>query len=204
MFLSCKKVFYADHVFHVSESVYEPSDDSFLFAENLHVKKGCYVLDMGAGCGILGIVAAENAKSVVAVDVNPYAVRCAKENARLNHVEDKMLLLQGDLFTPIKVGEKFDLIVFNAPYLPTESAESESWLEKAWSGGKNGRQTIDRFISQAPKYLKRGGSIDLMQSSLSDVGCTLEKFKEGGLETQVIAERNLPFFETVFLIEAKG
>jgi hypothetical protein len=43
-----------------------------------------------------------------------------------------------------------------------------------------------------------------MQSSLSDVGCTLEKFKEGGLETQVIAERNLPFFETVFLIEAKG
>jgi len=81
-----KKVFFADYGFHVSGNVYEPAEDSFLFAENLAVKEGEIVLDMGAGCGILGIIAAEKAAKVVAVDINPYAVRCAKENAKLNRV----------------------------------------------------------------------------------------------------------------------
>ena len=102
------------------------------------------------------------------------------------------------------MGERFDLIVFNAPYLPTESAESESWLEKAWSGGTSGRQTIDRFISQAPEHLRKGGRILLMQSSLSDLCCTLKKFEECGLGIRIVAERNLPYFETIVLIEAKS
>ena len=44
-----------------SEDVYEPAEDSFLFAENLDVEKGAQVLDVGTGCGILGILAAEKA-----------------------------------------------------------------------------------------------------------------------------------------------
>ena len=78
-----KRVFFGDYVFLVDENVYEPAEDSFLFAENLDVKEGERVLDVGTGCGILGIIAAKKAGEVVAVDVNPYAVRCAKENARL-------------------------------------------------------------------------------------------------------------------------
>jgi release factor glutamine methyltransferase len=48
-----KKVCFRDYVFHVYENVYEPAEDSFLFAENLAVEKGEVVLDMGTGCGIL-------------------------------------------------------------------------------------------------------------------------------------------------------
>ena len=88
-----KKVFFANYTFHVSESVYEPAEDSFLFAENLKVPDGASVIDMGTGCGILGIIAAENASKVVAVDINPHAVRCAKKNAKLNNVENKMFFL---------------------------------------------------------------------------------------------------------------
>ena len=150
-----KKVFFADYGFHVSGNVYEPAEDSFLFAENLAVKEGEVILDMGAGCGILSIIAAEKAAKVVAVDINPYAIRCAKENAKLNRVADKIFFVQGDLFTPIKIGEKFSLILFNAPYLPSESTEEASWLELAWAGGVTGRQVIDRFICKAPRYLKR-------------------------------------------------
>jgi release factor glutamine methyltransferase len=198
-----KKVFFEDWVFCVLENVYEPAEDSFLFAENLAVGEGDVVLDMGTGCGILGVVAAEKAAKVVAVDVNPYAVRCAKENAKLNGVLDRMFFVQGDLFSAIRIGERFDLVLFNAPYLPSESGEDGSLLGRAWSGGVAGRQVVDGFIREVPKYLKRCGRVFLMQSSLSGLSETLRKFEENGLKASVVAEQALPFFETIVLVKAE-
>ena len=198
-----KKVYFRDYIFHVYERVYEPAEDSFLFAENLAVKKGEVVLDMGTGCGILGIIAADKAAKVVMVDVNPYAVRCAKENAKLNGVLEKICFLQGDLFAPMRTEEKFDSILFNAPYLPSKPSEDESWLRRAWAGGVAGRQVIDRFICQAPEYLKENGCMLLMQSTLSNVNETLRRFRKSGLGTSVVVKRALPFFETIVLIKAE-
>lgn len=59
MALPVKKVFYAGYIFHIWQGVYEPAEDSFLFAENLTVQQDEDVLDMGTGCGILGIIAAK-------------------------------------------------------------------------------------------------------------------------------------------------
>ncbi|MBS7632858.1 methyltransferase, partial [Candidatus Bathyarchaeota archaeon] len=61
-----KRVLFGDFVFFVDENVYEPAEDSFLFAEKLAVGEGSRVLDMGTGCGILGVVAAGKAGEVVA------------------------------------------------------------------------------------------------------------------------------------------
>ncbi len=197
-----KKVFFNNYAFNVWNGVYEPAEDSFLFAENLTLGKGERVLDMGAGCGILSIVAAEKASMVLAVDINPYAVRCAKENAKLNYVADKMFFVQGDLFAPIRIAQKFDLIMFNAPYLPSEPREGEDWLARAWCGGVDGRAVIDRFICEVPKHLRSGGRVLLMQSTLADASKTLDLFSKNGFETEIIAKRDLPFFETILLIQA--
>jgi len=198
-----KKVYFRDYIFHVYENVYEPAEDSFLFAENLAVKKDEVVLDMGTGCGILGIIAAEKAAKIVMVDINPYAVRCAKENAKLNGVLEKICFVQGDLFAPIRTEEKFDSILFNAPYLPSKPSEDKSWLGRAWAGGAGGRQVIDRFICEAPEYLKENGCILLMQSTLSNVNETLRRFEKNGLKTSIVAKRSLPFFETIVLVKAE-
>ena len=197
-----KKAFFGEFVFEVCEEVYEPAEDSFLFAENLRVKAGARVLDMGTGSGILGILAAKQASEVLAVDVNPYAIYCAKQNAKRNSRQSNMNFLQGDLFTPLTEEAKFDLILFNSPYLPSEQGEDATWLGRAWAGGATGRQVIDRFISQAPQYLEENGEILLMQSNLANVEQTQEKFLAYGLKTETVASLNLPFFEILFLLKA--
>lgn len=198
---SPKKFFSNSLIFDVWENVYEPSDDSVLFAESLDVNEGQLVLDMGTGCGILGILSAKKASAVWAVDINPHAILCAKVNARINRVVDKMSFVQSNLFSAFRENTKFDLILFNAPYLPTESNKKDSWLEFAWAGGTSGREIIDCFIHQAPKHLETNGHIFLMQSTLSNVDETIFKFKQFGLPALVVAELTVPFFEKIVLVK---
>jgi release factor glutamine methyltransferase len=199
-----KRAHFGDYVFNVYEDVYEPAEDSFLFAENLDVKENEQVLDLGTGCGVLGILAAKKAARVVAVDLNPYAIRCAKQNSTLNGVCNKIDFVQASLFTALNPNSVFDLILFNAPYLPSEENETVTWIGRSWAGGANGREVVDRFISEAPPHLKPNGRVLLMQSTLTGVQETVHKFSEHNLKATVKAAQKLPFFETLTLIEAKA
>ena len=197
-----KKAHFRDHIFLVDEHVYEPAEDTFLIAEKMRVTEDDTVLYMGTGCGILAVLAAEKAKSVLAVDVNPYAIQCAAKNAENNGVKERIEFQPGDLFHSIKQNERFSLILFNAPYLPSEPDEEKSWIGKAWAGGPNGRKILDRFVTDAPKFLAEGGRIQLVQSSLSDVNRTIEMFSELDLQATVAAQVKVAF-ESIVLVEAK-
>ncbi|HTX61424.1 MAG TPA: HemK2/MTQ2 family protein methyltransferase, partial [Methanobacterium sp.] len=105
------------------------------------------------------------------------------------------------LFEPVK-DEKFDLILFNTPYLPSSDDEKiDDELEAAWNGGKNGRKTIDRFITVAKDYLKPEGKVQLVQSSLADNQETLDKLRGLGFEAD-ITSREKCFFEEIVVITA--
>jgi release factor glutamine methyltransferase len=197
-----KKVYFKDYVFLVDEHVYEPAEDTFLLAEKMRVEEDDAVLDMGTGCGILAVLAVEKAKSVLAVDINPYAIECAIKNAEMNGARERIEFRHGDLFQPIKPNEQFNLILFNSPYLPSEPDEEKSWVGKAWAGGRNGRKIIDRFIMNAPNFLAAGGRIQLVQSSLSDVNRSLKMFSERSLQAMVVAQVKVAF-ESIVLVEAK-
>jgi release factor glutamine methyltransferase len=197
-----KRTFFKNYNLHINENVYEPAEDTFLFAENLRVRDGAIVADIGTGCGILGILASKKAAKVIAIDVNPYAVRCAKQNAKLANVAEKMLFIQGSLFEPLSPKQLFDTILFNAPYLPSNETEGSQWIDRAWAGGFSGRKVIDEFISQASKHISSNCEILLMQSTLANAEATIKRFRKQGFKTDIVAKEDLPFFETILLIRA--
>ncbi|MGL4739073.1 MAG: 50S ribosomal protein L11 methyltransferase [Cellulosilyticaceae bacterium] len=77
-----------------------------------YIKPEDTVLDIGTGSGILGIIAAKmGAKRVIGVDIDPVAVRVAKENVATNHVSDVMDVRAGNLLDV--VSEKGNIVVSN-------------------------------------------------------------------------------------------
>jgi release factor glutamine methyltransferase len=186
--------------FQTCEKVYEPAEDTFLLVDNLEVKKTDNVLEIGTGTGIIAIIASKQAKNVVAVDINEYAVECTKKNSEINHSSIDIRL--GDLFDTVE-NEKFDIILFNTPYLPTnEDQIVDDELEAAWNGGVDGRVIINRFIKDLTAHLNPGGRVQMVQSSLSNVEQTMKIFEDMGFGVSVTAAQRL-FFEEIVVLTAQ-
>src|SRR3989344_1582935 len=135
--------------------LYEPSEDSFLLQEQVRKYAKGKVLDMGTGAGILAKTALEKTKDVLAVDINEEAVNNCKKL--------KINCIKSDLFEKVK--GKFDLIIFNPPYLPDDNIKLEDNLNHI--GGKKGNEVLERFFSQTKKYLTKEGKILIVFSSLT-------------------------------------
>lgn len=192
---------YKGTVIYKHPEVYEPAEDTFLLVENLDIKRKDEVLEIGTGTGLITIIAAQNSRRVVATDINEHAIKCALKNTIANRTYN-VELREGNLFEPV-AGEKFDLILFNTPYLPTDEDEKiDGELNAAFDGGLEGRETIDQFIEQVKDYLKEEGRVQLVQSSLSDNDKTISKLEESGFDTEITA-REKCFFEEIVVITGK-
>ncbi len=189
---------YKGTVIYKHPHVYEPAEDTFLLAENLNIKRSDEVLEIGTGTGLITVIAAQRSRKVVATDINKHAVECALKNIIANRTYN-VELREGNLFEPVK-DEKFDLILFNTPYLPTEEDEKlDDELNAAFDGGLEGREAIDRFLEEVKDYLKDGGRIQLVQSSLSDNEKTIKKLEELGFNAGITASEKC-FFEEIVVI----
>lgn len=199
-----KRIEYGALAFYVFPEVYQPSDDTFLLADHLGAHPGLRVADIGSGCGILGILAASKGCNVTAVDINPFAIDCSRLNARLNGVSNRFEAKLGDLFQDLG-GEKFDLMIFNPPYLPqSDEEETGGWLEKAWQGGSSGKEVIDRFLKDGSMHLFTEGEIRMVLSSLSSPESTILDLKARGFEVTVLAKEKLDFEELTVLKARKS
>ncbi|MPN10930.1 Release factor glutamine methyltransferase [bioreactor metagenome] len=128
---------------------------------------------------------------VFATEINPHAARCAKANG----VE----VIRTDLFRGLKKdGRKpfFDLILFNPPYLPTSEDEKvPGWLNYAFDGGASGRETLDRFFDEVRDYLKPGGKILVLISSITGFEAVKEKMMRSGFEVDIVLRKKVSFEE---------
>ena len=145
--------------------VYVPADQSVpaMFKEYGHLMKGKRVLDMGAGAGILALLAAHlGAASVLATDNNPKAVANVRLNARqlaLDHIVETRG--PADLFDSVQ-GENFHVILFNAPWI---QGEPQTLYDTA--NYDPGYQVLDGFLKNASAHLTPDGVILLQYSDVS-------------------------------------
>jgi len=158
--------------------IYEPAEDSFLLEKYVKIYSKGNVLDMGCGSGIQSLASKGN---VLSVDINEEAVEFCKKKG-LNAI-------QSDLFS--NINEKFDLIIFNPPYLPKDNDEDpESAL--ITTGGKTGMEILERFFYEVREYLVPNGKILLVCSSLT--GDIEKLFKKNSFNFKLLETKNY-FFE---------
>jgi release factor glutamine methyltransferase len=172
--------------------IYEPAEDSYLLEKWVRKLARGNVLDIGTGSGIQAAAAAEKAEKVVAVDIDSEAIEYASK--KFSMVEFR----QGNLFRPIKKDERFDLIVFNPPYLPEDRLEKSAIT----TGGKEGWEIIARFLKGAKKHLNKEGKILIVFSSLTHENKVLELAKKEGFSAKLLEKKHISF-EDIFVYELR-
>ena len=169
--------------------VYEPQEDSYLLLK--YVKQLAYgkVIDLGTGSGILAEGAAQSpaVKKVYAVDIDDEAVSNLKKCK-----SEKIKCLRSDLFA--SVNERFDVIIFNPPYLPADEKDKDYALD----GGKKGYELIAKFLKQAKKHLRAGGFILMVFSSRTGKKKVDEKIAAEGYDYELLEKKRLAFFEELY------
>ncbi len=178
--------------FEVSPAVLIPRPESeFVVLECLRLAAGRAaprILDIGTGSGNLAVAVAHQLKnaSVMAVDLSPEALAVAARNAAKHGVSDRIQFLTGDLFAPISDGDRFDFILCNPPYIPSDEIKSlavgvrDYEPHLALDGGADGFAVFDHLVSEAAQRLISGGHLiveigapqnDPARQRLLKVGC---------------------------------
>jgi release factor glutamine methyltransferase len=176
--------------------IYKPAEDSQLLLQYARNNVKGSVLDMGTGSGFIALelVSEPGVNDIVAVDIDPKAIAVAKKKAKKANVINKIEFIVSDLFDKLK-NRKFDWILFNPPYLPSESSLDEI----SWAGGNEGSEVITRFLEQAFRHLNPKGRIILVSSSFTNL--KFDSIKES-YDVTVLGKTRL-FFETLYCLLLK-
>ena len=174
--------------------IYQPAEDSYLLSEVLGkeipelLKKNQHLqfLEIGSGSGILLETAKKlgiKREHIFGADINKEAV----EHCRSLDFN----CIYSDLFENVQ--GKYDLIIFNPPYLPKDSKEPKD-SQLATTGGLSGSEIINEFLKQAENYLEENGRIFLLISSLTK-GIKWREFKKKKLGKEKLFFEELSVWE---------
>jgi len=179
--------------------VYSPSDDSFLLAREVQKyfeslekseKENIKVLDMGSGSGIQALTAINAGASksnVLCADIDKEAIAELKKQ--------NLSAAESDLYSNIEKSNRFNLIIFNAPYLPADKYDKKPDT----TAGKKGNEIIIRFLKDSKPYLAEKGIILLLFSSLSKPKSILSQAKKLKYKIKKLSEENVGMMESLFV-----
>ena len=134
--------------------------DAVLLADFANARPGQKVLDLGTGTGIIPILmeARYDGDDYYALEIQKDSVDMARRSVRLNHLEDKIQILEGDIKEAVSIFEaaSFDVITTNPPYMTQDSGIKNPGEAKAIARHEI-LCNLEDVISQSSKLLKNRG-----------------------------------------------
>lgn len=202
------------------EDVYPPAEDTFILLDALEsdlesltrTVSICIECGSGSGAVITSLAKAIGSSNrlMIALDINRSACLMTKK-CKQYYLQDRIEVLQSDLTSPFigTLDGKVDLLIFNPPYVPTESEEleqarvrSSNQIPLSWAGGQDGRVIIDQFLNQVPRLLsKPDGAVYLVVLNRNSVDSLIGYFSDSlGLKGKVVESRRAGI-ESLFVIK---
>lgn len=170
-----------------SADTYSPAEDTFFLADCIKDEKGKAALEIGTGSGYLAKILEKNFDVVIATDINYSALQTQSDK-----IKNGICCTGSDALKT-----KFDLIICNLPYLPTDKI-----VDRTTDGGPEGLEIPLQIIQSASANLASGGKMLYLTSSLANYTKLIEKTKSFGLDAKIISKKKM-FFEELIIVEAK-
>ena len=165
-----------------SKRGYRFSIDAVLLSQFVTVKPGDTVVDLGTGCGIIGLILllTRTVGSVLGLEVQPYLAELAVRNAVLNGFQNRMTVLVGDIRHPPLAPGKTDLVVCNPPYRKSISGRINPDSEKAIARHEI-MVSLGEIIRTASEILRPKGRLAMIYPAIRLVD-SLSEMRSIGLE----------------------
>jgi release factor glutamine methyltransferase len=194
------------------ESIYEPSEDTFLFIDALEKDLDClnalnplFVFEIGSGSGLVinflaNHLRQNNQTLFFSTDIN-YKSCIATD---LTSIKNKNFInvVNCDLIMPMieRLEKKVDILLFNPPYVVTESHELGARnLQAAWAGGNNGREVMDRLFPFIDHLLSENGVFYLVCIKQNRIDEIEEIFLRMKFMMEIVMNRRAGI-ETLFIL----
>lgn len=175
----------------INEGVFPPATDTKLLALAVHVGKGDRIIDMTTGSGVVAIVAGKQGATGIAVDINPLAVECARQNVARHGIDIEVI--ESNLFSNIPP-EQFDRIYANGPFFDDEI---EDPLDYACYGS---HKFTEDLLAGAKARLKPDGKLLMVVSEFTDIKHLEQTAENKDLSAEVIETRSSSDGERVYLL----
>ena len=197
------------------EKIYEPDADSFLLLDALQEHHSIIVerqpsilLEFGPGSGLATTFLAKHFCSTprlfFAVDLNPHACQFTQRTFRQNDLMTKHYLnvVQCNLADPLldRLSSQVDLIVFNPPYVPTETSDVSEVIERTYAGGKHGIEVIEKAIEQAGRLLAKNGLFYLLALEENGFDRLKEMAERHRMKIELVMKRRT-LIERLFVVQ---
>lgn len=154
------------------------------------IPRASSVLDLGTGSGVCAVFAGRLAHRVVAIDINPEAVRCATINILIHHLEETVEARTGDLFAAV-AGERFDVILFNPPYFHGVPRNATDHAQRS-------PDVFSRFLRELHNHLTPGGRALVVLSPDTDIEGALHSARDLSVSTfttRQVLDKTLTIYE---------
>lgn len=154
--------------FIVNPSVLIPRDETEILVRHAIdiINKNNFktALDVGTGSGCIACMIAKYTDcQIIGLDISTDALNTALDNASRLNLFNKAIFRKSDIFSNVKPGETFDIIVSNPPYIPP-SEKSKIQIEvkfdpeqALFTKDEKGLEFYEKIANEAPKILNKGG-----------------------------------------------